>query len=436
MFDVDDPFDQVHGPGGAGTQVADVQILDSNPTIGDDNRGTTTGLGFHGPVSTGPDGKAEITLTVSMQPGDNYRAGASVLQDALNQPPTGQTMQQVADARGTSDGGYSVPLTWSPMLTVWRKLYVEVDSMASEPTTVEGRGPDWDRFDPIEVSGGEATTLFDGVGFAAGGPLAAGEVDHYEGGTLRFPIPSRDYPVRNNHSYFDSDWGGSRTEVRTDAPTSPAEEADILAGPLGDVHDDDPISGQLPLFYSVGSDAFIRTVYQAAYIAIEEDQATNPRRLVSFDLHLEDLELQMGVGYDNSQDVFSENAYWASLVIMAYQPKDAVDADPDPFAGLNNSGSATNPNYDTGVEFGVTVEDSDNASLIYVEVQRDVGSPIASAVPHDLSHTIAHEIAHAGSNQSEDEDHAEGGLMSPGAPVAEYCFTAVTLRRSREIDKW
>ena len=66
-------------------------------------------------------GKAQVTLEVSMQPGNNYRAGASCLQDALNQAPTGQTMQQVADAlnqRGGNWLGYFVFLTWSPMLTV------------------------------------------------------------------------------------------------------------------------------------------------------------------------------------------------------------------------------------------------------------------------------------------------------------------------------
>ncbi|MGD2110028.1 MAG: hypothetical protein PVI86_11640 [Phycisphaerae bacterium] len=97
-----------------------------------------------------------------MQPGNNYRAGAST-----NLPAVLSTSQPEADANAPS-----IDVRFSEMLTVWRKLYVEVDSMASEPTTVEGRGPDWDRFDPIEVSGGEATTLFDGVGDAAGGPFA------------------------------------------------------------------------------------------------------------------------------------------------------------------------------------------------------------------------------------------------------------------------
>ena len=83
VFDVDDPFDQVHGPGGAGTEIANVQLLDSSPTAGGDNRGSSTGLGFVGPVTTDADGKASITLTVSMQPGDNYRAAASVIPEAV-----------------------------------------------------------------------------------------------------------------------------------------------------------------------------------------------------------------------------------------------------------------------------------------------------------------------------------------------------------------
>lgn len=53
------------------------------------------------------------------QPGDNYRAGASVLQDALTQTPGGQTMEQVADADSLS-GGPSQPSMFVPVTcSVW-----------------------------------------------------------------------------------------------------------------------------------------------------------------------------------------------------------------------------------------------------------------------------------------------------------------------------
>ena len=72
---------------------------------------------------------ARWTFTVSMQPGNNYRAGASCLQDAINQ--ANQTIADALNAQGGQCAGYTVPLEWSRMLTVWRKLWVEADSMAA-----------------------------------------------------------------------------------------------------------------------------------------------------------------------------------------------------------------------------------------------------------------------------------------------------------------
>jgi hypothetical protein len=152
-----------------------------------------------------------------------------------------------------------------------------------------------------------------------------------------------------------------------------------------------------------------------------------------FDLELSDSEVSAGVGYDNSQDIFSQNAYWTSLVIIAYQPGTSTDGDPDPVTGPNNSGPATNPNYDIGFDFGVTPEDSDNASVIFLEVHRDIGTWAGKTLPH----TIAHEVGHsAGPPNNGDDEHNEGGLMSAGAPVSECCFTGQTLRRFRESVKW
>ena len=121
------------------------------------------------------------------------------------------------------------------------------------------------------------------------------------------------------------------------------------------------------------------------------------------------------------------------MLVAAFQPERDVDGDPDPWIGPNNSGPASNPNYDSGFLFGVTHPDSDNASVIFLELQRD----LESVASKDLSHTIAHEIAHsAGTGRSEDADHAEGGLMTEGAPATENSFTATTLARFRSVQKW
>ncbi len=138
VFDVDDPFDQLN------PSMPDVGLIDSTPTSGPDNRpsGDVPWTPPSAPT-TDSQGKARVTFTVSMQPGNNYRAAGSLIQAALTQSTTygGQTVnpQQHADALnvlGGSWSGYSAPLIWSPMLTVWRKLHVETDTMV-RPTFVQ-----------------------------------------------------------------------------------------------------------------------------------------------------------------------------------------------------------------------------------------------------------------------------------------------------------
>jgi hypothetical protein len=87
VWDVDDPFDQLHGPNGPPADLmADVHLIDSN-MAGRDNRGENDpGPGVYTAETNAqePD-KAVVTVTVAMQPGDNYRAAASCPPDVTSQ---------------------------------------------------------------------------------------------------------------------------------------------------------------------------------------------------------------------------------------------------------------------------------------------------------------------------------------------------------------
>ena len=79
VWDVDDPFDQMN----AG--MPDVNLIDAAAS-GPDNRpppgeGPTSLTGSIDPAGQ----EARVTFTVSMQPGNNYRAGASCLSDAVSE---------------------------------------------------------------------------------------------------------------------------------------------------------------------------------------------------------------------------------------------------------------------------------------------------------------------------------------------------------------
>ncbi|MEK6676928.1 MAG: hypothetical protein AABZ47_14905 [Planctomycetota bacterium] len=74
---MDDPFDQNN------STLPSVDLIDADAS-GPDNRPSGEAPWSTSAV-TDATGQAKVTFTVSMQPGNNYRTGASVIQGALNQ---------------------------------------------------------------------------------------------------------------------------------------------------------------------------------------------------------------------------------------------------------------------------------------------------------------------------------------------------------------
>ena len=147
---------------------------------GQDNRGgqgifVASGSATH-QVTLNESGEATLTFKVGMKAGDNYRVCAQLLQS--NQLSTLQETDSTAAGYVSADdkpvNGLSAG-TASPMLTVWRKLHVENDSM-SEPQTKPSpdrqvaTGTGWD------VSGSRTVLIVD--------LPAAVPASFYEGGTV------------------------------------------------------------------------------------------------------------------------------------------------------------------------------------------------------------------------------------------------------------
>ena len=172
VWDVDDPFDQFHGPDGA-NDVPNVRLIDNN-MAGSDNRPSGEAPRSY-TADTGADGRAVVTVEVSMQPGNNYRAATSCLADALTQ--VDQTDADalsvefdVATQRYIKNGSfddYEVPVVWSEMLTVWRKLDVVTGSMvrptfAENTNTTQWSGPmQGDTPDRVELKVNDPCFAFD-----------------------------------------------------------------------------------------------------------------------------------------------------------------------------------------------------------------------------------------------------------------------------------
>lgn len=122
-FDVDDPS-------------SNISPLDGNDApveSGGDNRGDVDGQ-LEGELSASSaivqNGQAEVELTVTMQPGDNFSVAASLnsyyLDHCVAEGST-STGSGIKDMEGSQLPSATAKVT--EMLTVWRRVHIEVDSM-------------------------------------------------------------------------------------------------------------------------------------------------------------------------------------------------------------------------------------------------------------------------------------------------------------------
>jgi hypothetical protein len=119
VFDVDDPY-------------TNAPPIDNEQT-GPDNRGALNQVSG-APFSTDTNGMAEAVFTLSMNPGDNFRVVAVTASGGFNGLAAlqndGLNARVVTNATGTPVPANHV----SPLLTVWRRLHVGVDSMGTVPS--------------------------------------------------------------------------------------------------------------------------------------------------------------------------------------------------------------------------------------------------------------------------------------------------------------
>jgi hypothetical protein len=130
-FDVDDPSSE-----SAPIDGNDQRVLGQLMTKGGDNRGTPQVGSLNGAsAETDQNGFATVEFTTTMQPGDNFRVAAGLRQTDLL--PLNNDNVLANDAPETGVFGSYAKLT--PMLTVWRRLHVERDSMeAPADNYIEG----------------------------------------------------------------------------------------------------------------------------------------------------------------------------------------------------------------------------------------------------------------------------------------------------------
>lgn len=388
--------------------------VDPNGAAGGDNRGSSGQLAAS--AVTDQNGEAELVFSVSAQPGDNYRVGASLDQPELT--ALGQDSVPAGDAQVDS----LMQGCLSPLLTVWRRLWVELDSMRA---ATGGSTQATVKLAP-QAQNGSLQSLTIQLNVAG---YQSGDIHAFEGGYVYFPQVLRFAQILSVADYPAA--AGFWATLQLAPGDLPAEElAHITVGDIVWIHDDDDdtlLPRTLPL------DPIATSAFAEAYVSLETVPASiNTTTEVDFVRNL-GTGSQQGV-LSSARNTTSSSDFWCVDVIAAFEPEASLDGDPDLYGP---DGQPTRTIYENYILGRTAVGASENNTCaIFVEAIRD--SAVDRGVPLDraLSAIMAHEIAHSardGGNAS----HTTGLMAAmPDLSAATLSFDGAYLAWIRGVTTW
>jgi hypothetical protein len=383
-FDLDDPS-------------TDASPVDTNAGAGNDNRGGGAGtaqrsgllslVGANGTTSTvsaktDANGMVSVDLTVTAQPGDNFMVAASHDQTYLNGiVVSGITLK---DSTGNTVGATTPKAKASQMLTVWRRVHVEVDSMAN----VIGNN----------VSGFiQAVVTNTAINTSDLTVSQALEVSRFEHGKIT--VSGVDYAVVDNS-------GNVVTIVGTSPPPVGASFAlfddDDFNGDDGTILDgdngEDVVAFSQTLSLMQDSDNPAQNVYAPAYIRPIYDgggNTANDTGNISFRLNVSqaavDIDTQLNLGRSSGSN--EGNDFWVVYLQIGYQGDPVEDVDPG--TEQANGGITTALGTTDDVTSSAGVPQGGEGSLVYVESSRDgdlnlmLGDDFkVRTAPHEVGHQL------------------------------------------------
>jgi len=399
LWDVDDPSD-ADGPIDADTCGPDNRDETWAIAGGDGKKMVAVEVGtiqrFPGDAGTTVcDSKhCKVAVKVGMQPGDNFRFAATTPES--NKPALENMTQAQADT-AQPPGGVKI----SKVLTVWRKVHIEVDSM--QPDTQN------------------TNMLTDTIDAAA-----------YNAGTNQTDLEVDDVPGMWSDWDVDDSFNNGYIKVQNE-PTSPWLVVDFDANLNDDdvfvagnqvsangktywLGDDDyaNVGGNLVLKIAYPRDpntAWLESRLAKAYVKPEFDRDTDDAQL-TFARNQNTVEF---LGYISTNFDYAGRgckAFWVARLASAHQPGTDVDNDPD------------TENTLCGRTLG-------NSSVVYLETTRDefqedgfnVGSDERAIVVHEIGHTLgANDIQDGGSG---------AGVMYYNLPLPDTWFVEQSILEIR-----
>lgn len=442
-FDIDDSTLDSHYASKGGSN-----IIDTNAASGDDNftdfLNTAkaghfwTGNAWGGSESNKPfdsTGKAEFYYRVGMQPGNNYRVVATL------ENGSGLSTVQTSNAGASTYLGPELTQTAgksaSEPLTVWRKLWVENDSMAGIPIDAFG----YKRNDLSSTTAAPTITSINPNGAVAGsttfGLSAISDLSSFsdvENG--KFFVGGISYDVTDTNQGGFPGFANYQVTI-TDQPSTTVGSGFRL------YDDDDFYLPTAPLPRTDLVDELFKSYYKTAFIDVTDCASYNEatKRIIPFKTN-DDFQYASQAALMRS--VPEKDALWVAPITTCYQFDTTEDFDP----------------FYEEPTFGVTGDFSGSAqSAVFVETCRDrytdsflvvvqggnpqTGTNALNNLKKFISAVAAHEIGHQPiEDPSGDIAHAEGGLMagglsgiSPTNPEQEE-FYPLTISRFRKTHKW
>lgn len=413
-FDVDDPapLDPDVDPNDNGDEDT-YPNSDVDYTADEDNRGEVDG--HKAGELDGQDGDGIATLTfpagsnqqdidfqVTMQPGDNFRVAAvcdrTYLPQLRNRDQDDH--QDIVD-RNNGLAILNADMQVTPVLTVWRRVHVERDSMEAigDRNTVTGH------ITAVVPGAMPGTSIVTTDQNLVG-------IDEYECPADRFPNPCRLAAGGRQFSTIGNTTGpGATVTVTNDAMGAPPNDVDFT------LHDDDN-DAILPRVPDTGwmqdSDVAMDNLYAAAYIRPIFDGGGNPANDdddVTPTVYTPDADAVAQI--DDGKNVTGDARFWVSYLQSVFQgnidagPMTAGDRDPD----------------DEAWELGFTPFaavaplHAGDASIIYQEnindLARDANVIANGANRQEIERaTVVHEVGH-----QFNAEHPDLAIMDGGWPT-------------------
>jgi hypothetical protein len=416
-FDVDDPS-------------TDAAPVDANGSAGNDNRGVpATSFGGLSAVSaqTDSNGVATVEFTTTMQPGDNFRVAASADQSYVNGLVISGT--NIRDGSGATLPTIKGKAT--QMLTVWRNLHIEVDSMGTiTGNLVTGN--------VVNVLGCRAipgippppctehTLLVDNNNLGQG----VGETfnNHSRWDTGRVTVGSNSYRVNGvSCCFFEGINGPPRSMIRVATPNgvSPPSSGSFTLFDDDDFNSDDNFVYDGDTGENItrpnttriqDSDNPAVNVFAPAYVRPQYDVGDNNDFVpVVLNYPSEGTAEQFISHYDfDAVATEADPGFWTVYLLAGYECDAQGDLDPLEEQQRNPSLTA--------------VANSDNfnglGAVLYLEMFAEFGTQLTGG--DTIDYTAGHELGHLFNGA-----HQDGGLMA--ASNATTSFAPITLDRIRSI---